>query len=240
MLGWSAPSTMRSGRRSAQTKPVSLKIGCSPAIGRRSTCRRAQALLLALRRFLSDGCRSRPPTEPRTLLRFRRRPMSAQPATLNGRWPGFRTVNGDDAAANAAATDLINILDTVDVPIVVVRRDLMIAGFNKAAADMLRLSPPTLVGRPAMIRFSLACLVWKSNAARSSQAEWNPGSIFATGTGASLFGYLPSQGGDRQVTGAVLTFTNVTAFRAEHRSGHLRTRMRQGHPQHDRRSCSSY
>jgi hypothetical protein len=26
-------------RRSGQTKPVSLKVGCSPAIGRRSTCR---------------------------------------------------------------------------------------------------------------------------------------------------------------------------------------------------------
>ena len=67
--------------------------------------------------------------------------MTAQPATLNGGWTGFRAVNGDDAAANTAATDLINILDTVEVPIVVLRRDLMIAGFNKAAADVLRLSP---------------------------------------------------------------------------------------------------
>ena len=73
---------------------------------------------------------------------------------------------------------------------------------------------PTLVGRRAISRFSLACPVWKSNAARSSQAEWNPGPIFATGTSGSLYGYPPSAEGDRQVTGAVLTFTNVTAFRA--------------------------
>jgi hypothetical protein len=53
----------------------------------------------------------------------------------------FRAVSGDDAAANTAAADLINILDTTEVPIVVLRRDLMIARFNEAAADVLRLSP---------------------------------------------------------------------------------------------------
>jgi hypothetical protein len=40
--------------------------------------------------------------------------MTAQPATFNGGWTGFRAVNGDDAAANTAATDLIHILDTVE------------------------------------------------------------------------------------------------------------------------------
>ena len=49
--------------------------------------------------------------------------MTAQPATLNGGWTGFRAaVNGDDGAANTAATDLINILDAVEVPIVTLRR----------------------------------------------------------------------------------------------------------------------
>ena len=72
----------------------------------------------------------------------------------------------------------------------------------------------TLAGRPAISQFSLACRVWKSNAARSSQAAWNPGPIFATGTSGSLCGYPPTPRGDRQVTGTVLTFTNVTAFRA--------------------------
>jgi PAS domain-containing protein len=67
--------------------------------------------------------------------------MTARPGTVNGGWTGFRAVNSDDSAANTVATDLINILDAVEVPIVVLRRDLMIAGFNKAAADVLRLSP---------------------------------------------------------------------------------------------------
>ena len=66
--------------------------------------------------------------------------MTAQSAALNGGWTGFRAVSGDRAAANTAVTDLINILNAIEVPIVVVRRDLLIAGFNEAAADVLRLS----------------------------------------------------------------------------------------------------
>ena len=124
--------------------------------------------------------------------------MTRQPVTLNGGWTGFRAVNGDDAAANTAATDLINILDAVEVPIVVLRRDLRIAGFNKAAADVLRLSPSDIGRAPRESRFSLACPVWKSNAARSSPAEWNRGSIFATRTSGSLFGYPRIREGDRR------------------------------------------
>lgn len=66
--------------------------------------------------------------------------MTASRVTHIGRWSGVERVDGEDAAAHAAADDLINILDTVEVPIVVVRRDLMIDCFNKAAADMLGLS----------------------------------------------------------------------------------------------------
>jgi hypothetical protein len=60
--------------------------------------------------------------------------MTTHPVTLNGGW------------AAAAATDLIGIFDAVDVPIVVVRRDLLIACFNKVAAAVLGLSPSD-VGR---------------------------------------------------------------------------------------------
>src|SRR5262249_55451054 len=43
-------------------------------------------------------------------------------------------------AANTPTSDLINILDTVDVPIIALRRDSMLVWFNKAAADVLRFS----------------------------------------------------------------------------------------------------
>jgi hypothetical protein len=66
--------------------------------------------------------------------------MTERRLTLDDRWTGFQGVNGNDGAANTAATELINILDTVDVPIVVVRHDITIACFNRAA-DVLGLSP---------------------------------------------------------------------------------------------------
>jgi PAS domain-containing protein len=65
--------------------------------------------------------------------------MTTERVTLNGGWTCIQGVNSDDAAANTATTDLISILDAVDVPIVVVRRDPVIAFFNKAAADVLGL-----------------------------------------------------------------------------------------------------
>ena len=73
--------------------------------------------------------------------------MTAQRVTFNGGWAGFQ-VNSDDAAADTAAADLVNILDAVEVPIVVVRRDFRIACFNKAAVDLLDLSPSD-IGRPS-------------------------------------------------------------------------------------------
>jgi phosphoserine phosphatase RsbU/P len=67
--------------------------------------------------------------------------MLAPHITLNSGGAGFQHVNGDGLSTNTATSDLINILDTVDVPIVVLRRDFLLVWFNKAAADVLRFSP---------------------------------------------------------------------------------------------------
>ena len=152
--------------------------------------------------------------------------MTAQPATLNGGWTGFRAaVNGDDGAANTAATDLINILDAVEVPIVVLRRDLMIAGFNKAAADVLRLSPSDIgrASRDISVLAGVPRLEEQCSQVIASGVESR--AEFRDGDRWFVVGISPFSEGDREVTVAVLTFTNVTAFRASHRSGHLRARM---------------
>jgi two-component system CheB/CheR fusion protein len=140
--------------------------------------------------------------------------MTAQPATLNGDWSGFRPVNGDDAAANTAATDLINILDTVEVPIVVLRRHLVIAGFNKAAADVLRLSPSDIgrASRDIPVLAGLPHLEEQCSQVIASGVESR--ADFRDGNRWFVIGIAPVKEGDRQVTGAVLTFTNVTACRA--------------------------
>jgi signal transduction histidine kinase len=140
--------------------------------------------------------------------------MTAQPVAPTGGWTGFRAVNGDDAAATPPAADLINILDTVEVPIVVLRRDVMIAGFNKAAADVLCLSPSD-IGRASRDISRLAGL---------PRLEEQCSQVIATGVEARadfrdgdrwfVIRISPYAKGERQVGGTVLTFTNVTAFRA--------------------------
>jgi signal transduction histidine kinase len=140
--------------------------------------------------------------------------MTAQPVAPTGGWTGFRAVNGDDAAATPPAADLINILDTVEVPIVVLRRDFMIAGFNKAAADVLCLSRSD-IGRASRDISRLAGL---------PRLEEQCSQVIATGVEARadfrdgdrwfVIRISPYATGARQVGGTVLTFTNVTAFRA--------------------------
>ena len=139
--------------------------------------------------------------------------MTDQPATLNGGWTGFRAVSGDRAAANTAATDLINILDTIEVPIVVLRRDLMIAGFNKAAADVLRLSLSDigLAFGDISVLAGLPGLEQQCSQVIASGVESR--ADFRDGDKWFVMRISPYTQGERQVTGAVLTFTNVTAFR---------------------------
>ena len=140
--------------------------------------------------------------------------MTAPRVTLNGAWTGFQGVNGDDPAANAGATDPVTILDAVEVPIVVVRHDFRVACFNKVGADVLGLSPSD-IGR--LLRDI-------SVFAESPRLEQQCGEVIAGGgdthvdlrTKVKWFvvrvsPYLRS---DRGVAGTVLTFTDVTAFRA--------------------------
>ena len=140
--------------------------------------------------------------------------MTRKRLRLNGGWAGLQGVNGDDAAASTAATDLINILDAVDVPIVVLRRDGVLVCFNDAAADQLRLSASD-VGRASPDISVLACLPGLEEQCRhviasgvESRADFRDGDKWF------VMRISPYSKGDRDITGTVLTFTNVTAFRA--------------------------
>lgn len=140
--------------------------------------------------------------------------MTGQPVTLDG-WTGYPAVTGNGEAANTASTDLITILDTVELPIVVVQRDLTIAGFNRAAADMLGLSRSD-IGRAAHEVAMLARLPRLEQHCREviadrveSRADLRDGDRSFI---VRISPYAPR--GDSHVVGTVLTFTNVTAFRA--------------------------
>jgi PAS domain S-box-containing protein len=142
--------------------------------------------------------------------------MITPSVALSGGRTGLQGVNDDDAVGTAAANDLSNILDTVDVPIVAVRRDFVIAYFNKAAADVLGLSPldigrasrdiPVLAGLP---RLEERCSQVIAGGVES-QAEFRDGDKRFV---VRISPYANANG-DGQVTGTVLAFTNVTAFRA--------------------------
>ena len=67
--------------------------------------------------------------------------MTTQRGPVNSARTGLERANGNDAATNVAASELINILDAVEVPVIVLRRDSTISYFNKAGADVLGLSP---------------------------------------------------------------------------------------------------
>jgi PAS domain S-box-containing protein len=140
--------------------------------------------------------------------------MTTQRVTLNGGWTRFQRVNGDDAAANTATTDLINILNTVEVPIVVVRRDFKIACFNKAAADVLGFSPSDIgrASRDISVLAGLPRLEERCSQVIAGGVESR--TDFRDGDKWFVVRISPYSKGDRQVTGTVLTFTNVTAFRA--------------------------
>src|SRR5262249_30425859 len=162
-----------------------------------------------------DGCRSRPPTQPRAVHRVRDRlKMAAQPVAPASGWIGFRALDGDDADAGAAATDLTTILDAVEVPIVVLRGDFTIAGFNEATADEFRLSPSDLgrASRDISRLAGLPSLEEQCSEVMASGVEAR--ADFRDGDRWFVVRISPYANGDGQVAGTVLTFTNVTAFRA--------------------------
>jgi len=140
--------------------------------------------------------------------------VTVQRAPLKGGWTGFQGDNGGDAAGNTAPIDPISILDTVEVPIIVMRRDFMIACFNKAAADVLRLSPSDIgrAYRDISVLARLPRMEQLCNQVMTSGVESR--ADLRDGHKWFVVRISPYTMGDRQVTGTVLTFTNVTAFRA--------------------------
>src|SRR2546426_5790324 len=132
--------------------------------------------------------------------------MTTPCVTLNDGATGFQ--------GGTATTDLITILDTVDVPIVVLRRDFMLVCFNKAAAGVLRLSPSDIgrASRDIAVLAGLPRLEEQCGQVIASGVESR--ADFRDGEKWFVVRISPYTTGDRQVIGTVLTFTNVTAFRA--------------------------
>ena len=124
--------------------------------------------------------------------------MTTQRVALDDGWSGFQGA----------------ILDTVEAPIVVVRRDSLIAWFNQAAADVLHLSRSD-IGRPARDIAGLAGLPRLEEQCSQVVASGVESRVdFCDANKWFVVRISPHRESERQVAGTVLTFTNVTAFRA--------------------------
>jgi len=126
---------------------------------------------------------------------------------------GAPDAGSDDLRRSAPGAEALGLIDTIDVPLIVVDRDARVIRFNHAAGTALGLLPSD-VGQPA----------------GSIDALKDPGSIQAAcsqviadgiairrdlRTGDRWFAvHVAPHRCDSGISGAVLTFTNVTAFRA--------------------------
>ncbi len=125
----------------------------------------------------------------------------------------FPYFNRDGAAANIATSDVINILDTVDVPIIVLQPDFTLVWFNRAANGLPFL--PSDIGRASRdisVLTGLPRLEEQCNQVIASGIEsW---ADFRHEHKWFVIRISPYTKDDGQVSSIVLTFTNVTALRA--------------------------
>ena len=139
--------------------------------------------------------------------------MTTPTVAVNSCWAGVDGAHGHHSPANTGNTELIHILDTIEVPIVVLRRDSTIGCFNKAAAYVFELSNAD-IGRRCCDTSALAGLRDLEQQCSAALARGAESRVdFRDGDRWFVVRISPLKG-DREVTGSVLTFTNVTAFRA--------------------------
>jgi PAS domain S-box-containing protein len=126
----------------------------------------------------------------------------------------FRQVHEEAGDAAFAAIDPTEILDAVDVPIVVLQRDLAVVSFNRAAADVLGLRPSDVGRSPRLI----AALAGAPNLERWCADVLSCGMPsqhdFRAADRSFVLRINPHLKSNCRTGAAVLTFTNVTAFRA--------------------------
>jgi PAS domain S-box-containing protein len=124
---------------------------------------------------------------------------------------GVHVVRGDATSLDGIAND-IGILDAVDLPMILIGRDCTVARVNRAATTVLGLTASD-IGRPpgnllaGLENLDRLCAQVIADGA-PCRREMRDGDRYF------LLRITPYTGSDRQIVGAVLTFTNVTAFRA--------------------------
>ncbi|MGA9510727.1 MAG: PAS domain S-box protein [Candidatus Sulfotelmatobacter sp.] len=123
------------------------------------------------------------------------------------------TVSGDSATLGGMTANEIGVLDAVDVPIIVISSEYKIARINRAAMTVFGLKVSDL---GCSLGNTLAGIEDLNRICRRVISDGAPHRIETRdGDRRFLLRIAPYTGSDRsRILGAVLTFTNVTAFRA--------------------------
>jgi len=128
--------------------------------------------------------------------------------------PSHHSGTEDVGAANALSEDIVGILDTVDVPIIVISRECTLARVNRAATESFGVAASD-VGRPLSDIAALADAKDLGKYCAQVIADDVPvRRDMVSGDRRFLLRIAPYTRGSARSAGAVLTFTNVTAFRA--------------------------
>ncbi|MGB8580961.1 MAG: PAS domain S-box protein [Candidatus Sulfotelmatobacter sp.] len=121
------------------------------------------------------------------------------------------TVSGDAPTLVTTANE-ISVLDAVDVPIIVISRECTVARINRAAMTVFGLKASDL---GCSLGNTLGGVENLSRICTRVIADGAPHRLeTCDGDRYFLLRIAPYAGSDREILGAVLTFTNVTAFRA--------------------------
>jgi PAS domain S-box-containing protein len=122
------------------------------------------------------------------------------------------TVSGDNTTLVGMTASEIGVLDAVDVPIIVISREYKVVRINRAAMTVFGLKAS---GLGCSLGNTLAGVEDLKRICTRVIADGAPHRIETRdGDRRFLLRIAPYTGIDRQILGAVLTFTNVTAFRA--------------------------
>src|SRR5580700_874615 len=122
------------------------------------------------------------------------------------------TVSGDTATSGGMTANEIAVLDAVDVPIVLVSRECKVARINRAAMTVFGLKASDL---GCSLGNTLAGVEDLNRICTRVITDGAPHRVETRdGDRRFILRIAPYTGSDRKILGAVLTFTNVTAFRA--------------------------
>jgi PAS domain S-box-containing protein len=123
-------------------------------------------------------------------------------------------IQSDVSTAKSVGTEVVGVLDSIDIPIVVVDRECKVTSFNRAAAEVLGVAPSDIGRRPCSIQALADVPEIEQVCVQVMDDELPSRHDLRNGDRWFLVRISPCTSADRQVSGAVLAFTNVTAFRA--------------------------